>query len=66
MRREAPRLQRERGEGNRGMRPVSDCCAASLRIAGRVLTYYVCGECGEACEADPAEDSSSSPSLPLR
>ena len=48
------------------MNPVSDCCSASLRIAGRVLTYYVCGECGEACEADPAEDSSSSPWLPLR
>lgn len=39
------------------MIPVSDCCAASLRVAGRVLTYYVCRECGEACEADLAEDA---------
>ena len=36
---------------SRGMNPVSDCCTASLRIAGRVLTYWTCRECGEACEA---------------
>ena len=31
---------------------ISDCCSASLRIAGLGMRYYVCRECGEACEAD--------------
>ena len=34
------------------MRPVSDCHAASLKIAGRILRYWVCAECLEPCEAD--------------
>ena len=53
MRRAARGLQPDRGEGGRGvMRPVSDCHAASLEIAGRTIRYWVCKECGEACEAD--------------
>lgn len=51
MRRAARGVQRDRGV----MRPVSDCHAASLEEAGRVLTYWVCRECGEACEADDGE-----------
>jgi hypothetical protein len=34
---------------------VSDCCSASLRVAGRGMRYWVCRECGEACEADSGE-----------
>ena len=31
------------------MRPVSDCCSASLMTAGR--TAPVCRECGQVCDA---------------
>jgi hypothetical protein len=32
-------------------RPVSDCCHASLRVAGRTVTYWVCQECQQPCDA---------------
>ena len=34
------------------IRPVSDCCLASLEeVEGRTITFYACRECGEACGA---------------
>ena len=35
-------------------RPVSDCHAASLEVAGRTVTYWVCRECSEPCDAAAA------------
>ena len=34
------------------IRPVSDCCLASLEeVEGRTITYYACRECSEPCGA---------------
>ena len=34
------------------MRPVSDCCLASLdEVEGHTITYYACRECSEPCHA---------------
>jgi hypothetical protein len=38
------------------IRPVSDCCLASLEeTEGRIITYYVCRECCEPCGAMASE-----------
>ena len=37
------------------MRPVSDCHAASLEVAGRNATFWICKECGEPCDATAGE-----------
>ena len=33
------------------IRPVSDCHAASLEEAGRIVRYWVCRECQQPCDA---------------
>ena len=34
------------------IRPVSDCCLASLEeVEGLIVTYYACRECSEPCGA---------------
>ena len=45
----------DRAEAAARRRLVSDCCSASLRIAGRGMRYWVCRECGQPCEADGGE-----------
>jgi len=30
---------------------VSDCCGASLQVAGRTTRYHVCQQCERPCDA---------------
>ena len=30
---------------------LSDCCGASITVAGRTTRFWVCTACGKACDA---------------